>query len=69
MAALVPDMFCNFYIVKNHIIAHNTTNTDAREKINLDLEYLEFFDAGLTIFIKYYFNIISQQFIGTTIKF
>jgi len=50
MAALVRDMFCNFYNVKNHTIPHNTTNTDAREKISLNLKYLEFFDACLTTF-------------------
>ena len=32
MAALVPDIFCNFYIVKNHKIANNSATTEAREK-------------------------------------
>jgi hypothetical protein len=31
-AALVPDMFCNFYLVKHHKIANNSATTDAREK-------------------------------------
>jgi hypothetical protein len=31
VAALVPDMFCNFYFVKNHKIVKNTTTTKARE--------------------------------------
>jgi hypothetical protein len=32
VAALVPDMFCNFYLVKNHKIANNSATTEAREK-------------------------------------
>jgi hypothetical protein len=30
MAARFPDMFCNFYLVKNHEIAKNSTTTKAR---------------------------------------
>jgi hypothetical protein len=32
VAAWVPEMFCNFYFVKNHKIAYNSTTTKAREK-------------------------------------
>jgi hypothetical protein len=32
VAALVPDMFSNFYLVKNHKIANNSATTEAREK-------------------------------------
>jgi hypothetical protein len=32
VAALVPDMFCNFYLVKNHKIANNSATTEATEK-------------------------------------
>jgi hypothetical protein len=32
-AAWFPDMFRNFYLVKNHKIADNSTNTAAGEKI------------------------------------
>ncbi len=35
----VPDMFLNFYLVKNHKIAKNSIATKAREKISTDLEY------------------------------
>jgi len=31
-AALVPDMFCNFYLMKSHKIANNSATTKAREK-------------------------------------
>jgi hypothetical protein len=31
---LFPDMFCNFYFVKNHKIAKNSATTKAREKIS-----------------------------------
>jgi hypothetical protein len=33
VAAWFQDMFWNFYIVKNHKIAKNSTTTKAREKI------------------------------------
>ncbi len=35
-------MLCNFYLVKNHKIAKNSTTTKAREKISIDLESLKF---------------------------
>jgi hypothetical protein len=34
VAAWVSDMIRNFYLVKNHKIANNSTTTKAREKIN-----------------------------------
>ncbi len=37
-AALVPDMFYNFYLAKNHKIVNNSATTDAKEKISTDLE-------------------------------
>jgi hypothetical protein len=43
VAALVPDMFCNFYLVKNHNIANNSATTEAGEKISTYLESLEFY--------------------------
>jgi hypothetical protein len=46
VAALVKDMFCNFYYVKNHKIAYNSATTEAREKnkhIFGILRILEFF--------------------------
>jgi hypothetical protein len=42
MAAWFPDMFCNFYLVKNLKIAKNLTTTKGREKISTYLESLEF---------------------------
>ncbi len=41
VAALVPDIFCNFYLVKNHKIANNSATAEAREKISTYLESLE----------------------------
>ncbi len=32
VAALVPDMYCNFYLVKNHKIVNNSVTTEARQK-------------------------------------
>jgi hypothetical protein len=42
VAAWVLDMFCDFYLVKNHKIVNNFTTTEAKEKISTDLESLEF---------------------------
>ena len=42
VAAWVSDMFCNFYLAKNHKIAQNSTTTKASEKISTDVESLEF---------------------------
>ncbi len=33
-------MFCNFYLVKNHKIAKNSTTTEAKEEIGTDLKNL-----------------------------
>ncbi len=41
MAALVPDMFYNLYLVKNYKIANYSATTEAREKISTYLESLE----------------------------
>jgi hypothetical protein len=41
VVAWVPDMFCKFYLGKNHKIAKKKpTTTKAREKISADLESL-----------------------------
>jgi hypothetical protein len=50
VSAWFPDMFCNFYLMKNREIAKNSTATTAREKISTYLESLEFFDVCLTKF-------------------
>jgi hypothetical protein len=42
VAAWVTGMFCNFYLVKNHKIADNSTTTKATEKISKNLKTLEF---------------------------
>jgi hypothetical protein len=42
VAARFPDMFCNFYLVKNHKIDKNSTTAKASDKISADLECLEF---------------------------
>ncbi len=41
IAACVPDMLRNFYLVKNHKIANNSATTEARKKISKGLESLE----------------------------
>jgi hypothetical protein len=41
VAAWVTDMFCNFYLVKNHKIANNSTTTKARDKLSTYLESVE----------------------------
>jgi len=42
LTAWVPDMFCNFYLVKNPKIANSSKTTKGKEKIGADLELLEF---------------------------
>jgi hypothetical protein len=42
VAAWVPDMLCNFYLVKNHKITNNSKRTEAGEKISTDLESIDF---------------------------
>jgi hypothetical protein len=42
VAAWVPDMFCNFYLVKNHKIDNNLTTTEGREKIRAESESLQY---------------------------
>jgi hypothetical protein len=41
VAALVQDMLCKFYFVKNNNIANNAPTNKAREKISADLKSLE----------------------------
>ncbi len=36
VAAQIPDILCNFYLVKNHKIANYSAITEAREKIDFD---------------------------------
>jgi hypothetical protein len=42
VAALFPNMFCNFYLAKNFRNTNKSTITKAREKISADLGDLEF---------------------------
>jgi hypothetical protein len=51
VVARVADIFCIFYLAQKQKSDNNSTNTDARDKINADLESLKFyssFDAHLT---------------------
>jgi len=34
VAAWIPDMFCNFYLMKHHEIANNSATAEAEEKIS-----------------------------------
>jgi hypothetical protein len=38
--ALLTDMFCNFYLAKNHKITNNYVTTEDREKLSKYLETL-----------------------------
>jgi hypothetical protein len=61
VAAWFPDMFCNFYLVKNHKIDKNSTTTIAREKISTDSESIEYqnFLCMIDFFIKTKFYLIK----------
>ncbi len=50
VATWVHNMFCNFYLVKNHKIAKNPTATKAREKTSTYLKSLELFGVCSTKF-------------------
>ena len=70
-AALVPDIFCNFYLAKSHKIDNNSATADARDKISIDLESLgiqKIFDVCLTKVENYknLLNKISHRFLVTT---
>jgi hypothetical protein len=67
LAALFPDMFCNFYAVKNQKIAKNSTTIKAREKISAALELIYFFGICLTKFKnnQILLNKISHRFLLT----
>jgi hypothetical protein len=55
VAALVPDMFCNLNLMKNHKIANNSTTTEAREKNKRIFEIIRIkkIDVCLTKFENY----------------
>jgi hypothetical protein len=63
-------MFWDFYSVKNHKIANNSTTTKAREKISADLEsskLKKYFDVGSAKFEsnQILLNKISLRFLVT----
>ncbi len=73
VAALFPDMFCNYYLVTNHKIAKISTTTKAREKISTDFESLIFQknDVCLSKFQntkKKLLNKMSHRFLQTTMN-
>ncbi len=42
-------MFSDFYLVKNHKIANNSTTMKARERITTNLESLEFLETFMLV--------------------
>jgi hypothetical protein len=67
VAALVPDIFGNFYLVKNRKNGNNSATAEAREKISTYLESLEFhnfFDVGLLNKINHRFLVTTKLFRG-----
>jgi hypothetical protein len=71
VAALVPDMFGNFDLVKNRKNGNNSATTEAREKVSTYLESLEFqkiFDVSLTKFENHQIllNKMNHRFLVTT---
>ncbi len=52
-AAQLADIFCKFYLVKNHKIDNRSTTTEAGKIISADfgsLKFYKFFDVPLTKF-------------------
>ncbi len=68
VAAWVPDMFCNFYLVKNHKIAKNSTTSKAREKNKYRFGIFRIFYVRLTKFKnnQILLNKISRRILLTT---
>jgi hypothetical protein len=48
----VPDISCNFYLVKNNKLVNNSTTTRATEKIGIDLESLEVYNILMYIWLN-----------------
>jgi hypothetical protein len=40
-----PDLFCHFYLVKNHKIANNPTTTEGKEIFFIEEEFLKIMSA------------------------
>jgi hypothetical protein len=66
VAAWVPDMLCNFYIVKSHKFDDNSLTTEARVKIGTYLESLDHILLGIvrTIFIENDAEILPCTILG-----
>jgi hypothetical protein len=74
VAAWVPDIVCNLYLVKYNKIANNSTTTEDREKMSTDFEYLKFLkNLGIHLAkfkshkslldeIRHHFLVISKLF-------
>jgi hypothetical protein len=54
--SMVSDMFCNFYLTKNHKNGNNSATTEAQEKIDTDLEFFELYKVG-DVHLTYFKNI------------
>jgi hypothetical protein len=52
VAAWFQDMFCNFYLVKNHKAVNNSATTEAREKLSTDLQSSECWETFDAYFLK-----------------
>ena len=71
VAAWFPYIFWNFYSVKNHKIANNSTTAKAREKISTNLELFKFWIKIYVCLTKFknnqiLLNKISHIFLLTT---
>ncbi len=72
MAAWVSYIFCNFYLVKGHLIANDSSTTESRgKKTSTILESVEFLKFFEVCFIKFennqvLINKISHRFLVTT---
>ncbi len=71
VAAWVPDMFFNFYLVKSHKIVVNSPTIEARVRISADLESLDFYNFFDVCLLKFendqiLLNLISYIFLVKT---
>jgi hypothetical protein len=52
VAALVPDMFCNYYLTKNHKNIINSATSEAREEISTHLESWNFRNCLMYVWLN-----------------
>jgi hypothetical protein len=56
VAAMIPDIFCNFYLAKHHKFPNTSATTEAIEKISTFLEFLQFYKKKFDVCLNKFQN-------------